>query len=101
MVYGRMSIWKYKPGKREEGLKTIDELIASTARTTKGFRGAITLSSANDTDAAVIITLWDTEDDLESSGKGVFQETINKIKPLLASAPEIKNYKEVSAELNI
>jgi len=105
MVFARVSSWKYKRSMREEGIRTLEEYVESIPRTQKGFwggfRGALTLLSIDDPDAAVMITLWESEDDLKASGKGTFQDAVGKIKQFLLAAPDVKNYKLDSAELHI
>ena len=66
-----------------------------------GFRGALTLLSTDDPDAALMITLWESEDSLKASSTGTLQDAVGKIKQFLASNPEVKNYKVDSAEPNI
>lgn len=105
MVFARVSSWKYKHGKREEGIRTLEEYVDSIPRNQKGFwagfRGALTLLSTDDPDGVLMITLWESEDYLKASSTGTFQEAVGKIKQFLASNPEVKNYRVEDAELNI
>jgi len=105
MVFARVSSWKYKSGKREEGLKTLNEYVESIPRSQKrfwgGFRGAITLLSTDDPDAALMITLWESEDALKASRSDTFKDAVGKIERFLQAAPDVKNYKLDSAELDI
>lgn len=105
MVFARVSSWKFKPGQREEGGRTLEEYVESIPRAQKGFwggfRGALTLLSMDDPDTAITITLWESEDYLKVSSTEIFQDAVGKIKQLLVAAPEVKNYKLDSTELHI
>ena len=99
MVSARMSVWKFKRGMREKGFNMLEESVADAARKTKGYRGSVTLLSTDDPDSGIIITLWESEETLKASGKGVFQDTVKKMEQFVASPPDVKNYKVDGAEL--
>jgi quinol monooxygenase YgiN len=94
-----MSIWNFKKGKREEGFAELDNVLNSATRHTKGFRGYISLISKDDPDASTILTLWQDEEALEASEKGVYSMAIAKVQDFLASPPQIKNFIVFSTEL--
>lgn len=77
----------------------LEESVADVARKTRGYKGSITLLSADDPDSGIIITLWESEETLKASGKGVFQDAVKKLEQFVASPPDVKNYKLDSAEL--
>jgi len=100
MVFARISNWKFKEGKREEGLKTLESgNIEDIARSTKGYVGSLTLLDDDNPDAGVIITLWDSEKALNESRKKLFQDAINEIDRFIVNPPDIKNFKLDSLEL--
>jgi hypothetical protein len=46
-----------------------------------------------------ILTLWQDEELLVASHKGVFTQTCKKVKDLLQQSPIVKNYRGFSTEL--
>jgi quinol monooxygenase YgiN len=94
-----MSIWIFKKGKREEGFAELDKVLNSATRHTKGFRGYISLISKDDSEGSTILTLWQDEEALDASEKGVYALAIAKVQDFLASPPQVKNFKVFSTEL--
>jgi len=102
MVFARMSIWKFKHGQREEAFKKLDESIPrATVGSTKGFRGFLQLLSNDDPELGIIITFWESEDALKSSGKGVFRDAVRTLEQFVDSPPDVKNYRVSDAELRL
>lgn len=99
LVLARLSIWSFKKGKREEGFAELDRILNSTTRHTKGFRGYISLISRDDSDASTILTLWQDEESLEASEKGVYSLAIAKVQNFLESPPQVKSFRVFSTEL--
>jgi heme-degrading monooxygenase HmoA len=54
---------------------------------TPGFRGYISMLSHDDANGATILTLWQDEESLRESEKGVFTNAINRVKESLESTP--------------
>jgi heme-degrading monooxygenase HmoA len=94
-----MSIWHFKKGKREDAFAELDLLLNTSTRHTKGFRGYISLLSREDSNAATIITLWQDEETLKSSEKGVFAGAVKKVLDSLESPPKTENFMVFSTEL--
>lgn len=86
-------------GKREEGFAELDRILTTSARNTKGFRGYISLISSDDANAATILTLWQDQESLQASEKGVFSSAIAKVTDFLETLPQFKNFKVFSTEL--
>jgi quinol monooxygenase YgiN len=99
LVLARLSIWAFKKGKREEGFAELDKILNSATRHTKGFRGYISLISQDDLDGSTILTLWQDEESLEASEKGVYSLAIAKVEDFLEGLPQVKNFKVFSTEL--
>lgn len=99
MPFARMSAWKFKRGLREEALKAIDQTVGPAARATVGHRGGLFLFSADDPNAAVMITLWESEAALKASATGVFRDAAKGMEKFVAAPPAVKNYRVFGAEL--
>ena len=99
LVLVRLSIWNFKKGKREEGFAELDRILNSTTRHTKGFRGYISLISRNDQDSTTILTLWQDEESLEASEKGVYSIALEQVQDFLESPPQVKSFRVFSTEL--
>ena len=99
LVLARISIWKFKNGKREDGFSMLDQTMVELTRRTKGFRGLLTFLSLQEHDTGIIITLWDNEESLDSSSEGIFRTTTQKLEPYVVGPPEVRSYRTFSAEL--
>jgi quinol monooxygenase YgiN len=94
-----MSKWIFKDGKIEEGFLKIDEILNKTVRHTAGFRGYMSLLSQDEVNSAVILTLWQDQEALESSEKGIFTQSSKEIQDLLEKPPTISSFRVFSTEL--
>jgi quinol monooxygenase YgiN len=93
-----MTTWNFKRGKREEGFLQLDNILNTTVRATSGFRGYMSLLPHENANKAVILTLWQDEDSMEASSKGVDDAT-DKIHTLLKASTTIENFRVFSTEL--
>jgi hypothetical protein len=57
------------------------------------------LISNDDVNAATILTLWQDQESLQASEKGVFSSAITKVQDFLETPPQFKNFKVFSTEL--
>ena len=107
MLYARMSVWKFKTDQKEKGLAKLDEYLSD--RSTQGFRGYIKLFS-NDETELTLITLWENESAIETSGKQLFKmgeegstsftSKTQDIEPYVVYPPNVRHLK-LNAELRI
>jgi quinol monooxygenase YgiN len=86
-VLGRISMWHFKRGKRENAFSELDRILNTSTRHTPGFRGYISMLSHDEANRATILTLWQDEESLRESEKGVFANAINKVRDALEGAP--------------
>jgi quinol monooxygenase YgiN len=98
-VLARMSTWIFKAGKREEGFLVIDAILNRSVRHTVGFRGYMSLINQDDSNSAVVLTLWQDQEALEASEKGVFTQASQEVKDLLEKPPTTSNFRVFSTEL--
>jgi len=94
-----MSFWEFKKGKREEGFAELDRILNTLAQNEEGFRGYLSLLPYEDPAALAVITLWQDEDAMTKSEKGVFTQAIGKVKDLIVSAPSTQKYRVYSTQL--
>jgi len=99
LVLARMTVWHFKEGKRDEGFLALDLILNTLAHQTEGFRGAISMLSRDDPNAATILTLWVDKEALERSEKEVFSQALIKASDSIDSPPKIENYSVFSTEL--
>ena len=99
MVLARMTVWHFKEGKSEKGFSELDVVLNTLAHQTEGFRGAISLLDAEDSNEVTILTLWIDEEALKRSEKEVFAQAINKVQDLLDGPPQIENFMVFRTEL--
>jgi heme-degrading monooxygenase HmoA len=99
VVLARMSFWNFKKGKREEAFSELDRILNTLAQEAEGFRGYMSLLSYEDPDALTVLTLWQDEDSMKKSEKGVFAQAIKKVQDLLENPPCTDNYRVYSTQL--
>ena len=99
MVLARMSFWSFKKGKREEGFSELDRILNTLSQVAEGFRGYMSLLSYEDPNALTVLTLWQDEESMKMSEKGVFAQAIKKVQDQLESPPRIENYRVYSTQL--
>jgi|GEM_PF-3300718 len=89
MSLARTVTLRFKPGKREEGLKIVDR-FQEYVKDPQGFL-SVQVLLPSDPDQATLITLWESEEAREASRQGLFQEILDDLKDLLSAPPEIKD----------
>ena len=94
-----MSFWYFKKGKRDEGFSELDRILNTLAQDAQGFRGYMSLLSYEDPNALTVLTLWQDEEAMKMSEKGVFAQAIKKVLDSLESPPRIENYRVFSTQL--
>ncbi len=99
MVLARISIWHFKKGRREDGFAELDRVLNQSTRHTSGFRGYISLLSKEDANKATVLTLWQDEESLMASERGVFSNAISKVRECIDNPPNFENYRVFSTEL--
>ena len=55
--------------------------------------------SSDDPNVSTVLTLWQDEESLEASEKGVYAEAIAKVQDALEQPPKIENFRVFSTEL--
>jgi quinol monooxygenase YgiN len=91
-LHARMTVWKFKPGKRSEAIKIVEDSLEEI-RNNKGFRGLLTLLPNDDPNEATFMAIWDSEEALNASQKGIYQKVSSKAMTLAEKPPELKNVK--------
>jgi heme-degrading monooxygenase HmoA len=99
LVLARLSTWSFKKGKREDAFAELDLMLNTLVRDTKGFRGYVSMLSLEDPNASTILTLWQDEESLKASEKGVYSKAINKVQESLEKPPKFGNFRVFSTEL--
>lgn len=91
MTHARLVDVKFKPGKRDEGLSIIAD-VAKSVR--EGFEGMLILLPTDDQDKATYVTLWDSEDSMNSSWSKINPRATEALKNVLAG-PTVMRTNEV------
>jgi quinol monooxygenase YgiN len=89
-MYARVNATEWNPDKVEEGMRLTEEKIIPSYQQHPGFRGYILLTEP-DGDSAMAITMWDTQEQLESSA-GIARAMIGELKDILRAPPKADNY---------
>jgi len=99
MVLARMTKWIFKEGKRNSAFNELDATVGNVARTSKGFRGVMSLLSRDDPNIGFVITLWNDDESLKASERNVLPPSIQKVMEDLAEPPAVENFRLFTAEL--
>jgi quinol monooxygenase YgiN len=89
-LHARVTVWKFKPGKRAEAIKVVEDSL-DEIRKNKGFRALLTLLSTDDPNGATVIAVWDSEEALKASQETIYRKVSAKAMALSEKPPELKN----------
>jgi hypothetical protein len=89
-MYARVNATEWNPEKVEQGMQLTEDTIIPAYQKCQGFRGYILLTEPSG-DKAMAITLWDTEEDMESS-VAVARAMVGELKGILRAPPQAQNY---------
>jgi hypothetical protein len=89
-VYARVNETKWNPERVEEGIRLTEEKIIPAYREHPGFKGYFLLTEPGG-DGAMAITMWDTEENMESSAQ-IARAMIGELKGILRAPPETRHY---------
>lgn len=99
MVLIRRVTLIFKEGKRDEAVSELELVLKKEVRNIKGFQGYISMVSKDSEKQAVILTLWEDELSLNSSGLLLFAPTMRKISNMLEKEPQSEIFKLSSTEM--
>ena len=66
-MHARTSIVRFQPGTADEATRIFRDIMLPSASSQKGFKGALILRSDTDLEKHIIISLWETEEDMLAS----------------------------------
>ena len=89
-MFARVNATEWNPERVEEGMRLTEETIIPAYRECEGFRGYLLLTEPSG-DKAMAITLWDTEDQMESSA-AVARAMVGELRGILRAPPATQNY---------
>jgi quinol monooxygenase YgiN len=86
---------RFKPDKREEGIKILANFFNEYENQIKGFKGFIIMNSSDDLQETIALTFWETKEDMDTYHKlnnKWFNIITERIKPLFERLPERSDY---------
>jgi quinol monooxygenase YgiN len=89
-LYARVNETKWHPERVEEGIRVTEETIIPAYEKHPGFRGYF-LFTEPDGDGAMAITMWDSEENMDSSAE-IARAMVAELKGLLQAPPETRHY---------
>jgi len=66
-MHARTSIVRFQLGTADEATRIFRDIMLPSASSQKGFKGALILRSDTDLEKHIIISLWETEEDMLAS----------------------------------
>jgi hypothetical protein len=89
-LYARVNETKWNPERVDEGIKLTEDTIIPAYEKHPGFRGYFLLTEPGG-DGAMAITMWDSEENMESSA-GIAKAMVGELKGVLRAPPETRHY---------
>jgi quinol monooxygenase YgiN len=89
-LYARVNETKWNPERVDEGIKLTEDTIIPAYKKHPGFRGYFLLTEPGG-DGAMAITMWDSEESMESSA-GIAKAMVGELKGVLRAPPETRHY---------
>jgi heme-degrading monooxygenase HmoA len=90
-MYARVNTTEWNPEQLEAAMRLTEEKIIPGYQGHPGFRGYILLTEPASGERAVAITLWDTEEDRESSA-GIARAMVGELRDVLRAPPKTDNF---------
>jgi hypothetical protein len=87
-MYARMNTARWNPETYDEAMRLTEETIIPAYQNHPGFEGYMLLT---DGEKGVAITLWDSEENRESSA-GIARAMIGELKGILRAPPDTRNF---------
>jgi hypothetical protein len=90
MPYARVNETQWNPERVDEGIRLTEETIIPAYQKHPGFLGYFLLTEPGG-EGAMAITMWDSEENMESSA-GIARAMIGELKGILRAPPETRHY---------
>jgi hypothetical protein len=90
-MYARVNATEWNPEKVDVGMQLTEEKIIPSYQEHPGFKGYILLTEPDGGPHAIAITLWDTEENRESSA-GIAKAMVGELKDVLRAPPKTDNF---------
>jgi hypothetical protein len=89
-LYARVNETQWNPERVDEGIKLTEETIIPAYERHPGFRGYFLLTEPGGA-GAMAITMWDSEENMESSA-GIAKAMVGELKGILRAPPDTRHY---------
>lgn len=90
-MYARVNTTEWNPEKVEAGMRLTEEKIIPSYQEHPGFKGYILLTEPGGGDRAMAITLWDSEENMETSA-GIARAMVGELKGVLRAPPKTDHF---------
>ncbi len=98
-MHARVTRSRVAPDDIDEAVRIVESSIVPAAKEQPGFQGYLHLVD-HATGEGISITLWATEEDMRAGETGpYYRAQIDKVRSLLATAPEVGGFEVVVHEL--
>lgn len=91
MTYARTVDVRFKPGKRDQAIDIVNQ-VGPGVENTKGYEGMLILTPTDDSENVHFVVLWDSEETMLDSEKGVMRRVMDATRDLMDGEPEITHY---------
>lgn len=89
-LYARVNETRWNPERVDEGIRLTEETIIPAYQRHPGFRGYFLLTDPTG-EGAMAITMWDSEENMESSA-AIAKAMIGELRGILQAPPETRHY---------
>ena len=90
-MLARITHLQFHPDKAEQGVEIVRQSIVPTIKEQRGFKGILLLRD-RETGGATVVTLWESEADMEATVTGNYPVQIAKVREFLIGPPTRSTY---------
>jgi quinol monooxygenase YgiN len=90
-MHARVNTTHWNPDRVDAGMRLTEERIIPAYREHPGFRGYMLLTEPGGGERAMAITLWDSEENMQSSA-GIARAMVGELKDVLQAPPQTDNF---------
>ena len=92
LTYARIVDAKFKPGTRDEAIEIVNKK-GPAVENPDGYEGLLILTPTDDPNRVLFISLWDSEETMMDSEKGVVRRVMEATRSIQDGQPDLKHYK--------
>src|SRR4030088_2479726 len=90
-MFARLTELQFLPEMADDGFRVVRDSIVPTIKEQRGFQGLLLLRDSN-TGSASVLSLWESESDMDATATGNYLVQIAKVSLLISGPPTRRIY---------